>query len=112
MAWPFRRFSSDWRHERHDEGLRSQVWALIDEILNAVLFLLIGLEAVVLADRVGLLALGLLTILLVLAARAVSVGAPLMFWGRLLRPGVSGDDLGGYAGAYPSPWRCRCRPAR
>jgi CPA1 family monovalent cation:H+ antiporter len=59
-------------------------WALIDEVLNAVLFLLIGLEAVVLADRIGLLALGLLTIPLVLLARALSVGAPLLFWRRLL----------------------------
>ena len=59
-------------------------WALIDEVLNAVLFLLIGLEAVVLADSIGLLGLGLLTIPLVLAARAVSVGAPLLFWRRLL----------------------------
>jgi len=59
-------------------------WALIDEVLNAVLFLLIGLEAVILADRIGLLALGLLTIPLVLIARALSVGAPLLFWRRLL----------------------------
>lgn len=59
-------------------------WALIDEILNAVLFLLIGLEAVVLADRLGLLGLGLLTIPLVLIARALSVGVPLMFWRSLL----------------------------
>lgn len=59
-------------------------WTLIDEILNAVLFLLIGLEAVVLADRMGLLGLGLLTIPLVLAARALSVGTPLLFWRRQL----------------------------
>lgn len=59
-------------------------WALIDEILNAVLFLLIGLEAVVLAGQLGLLGLGLLTIPLVLAARAVSVGAPLTAWRSLL----------------------------
>ncbi len=59
-------------------------WALIDEILNAVLFLLIGLEAVVLADRLGLLGLGLLTIPLVLIARALSVGVPLLFWRSLL----------------------------
>ncbi|WP_420479446.1 cation:proton antiporter [Brevundimonas sp. FT23028] len=58
-------------------------WALIDEVLNAVLFLLIGLEAVVVADRFGLLGLGVLTIPLVLAARAVSVGAPLLAWRRL-----------------------------
>jgi len=59
-------------------------WALIDEILNAVLFLLIGLEAVILADSIGLMGLGLLTIPLVLIARAVSVGVPLLFWRRLL----------------------------
>lgn len=59
-------------------------WALIDEVLNAVLFLLIGLEAVVLADRIGLLGLGLLTIPLVLVARALSVGVPLLFWRSLL----------------------------
>lgn len=59
-------------------------WSLIDEVLNAVLFLLIGLEAVVLADRIGLLGLGVLTIPLVLAARAVSVGTPLLFWRNLL----------------------------
>lgn len=59
-------------------------WALIDEVLNAVLFLLIGLEAVVLADRLGLLGLGLLTIPLVLVARALSVGVPLLFWRDLL----------------------------
>lgn len=59
-------------------------WALIDEVLNAVLFLLIGLEAVVLSERLGLLGLGLMTVPLVLAARAVSVGGPLLVWRRLL----------------------------
>lgn len=59
-------------------------WGLIDEVLNAVLFLLIGLEAVVLAGRFGLLGLGLLTIPLVLFARALSVGVPLTTWRGLL----------------------------
>lgn len=59
-------------------------WALIDEVLNAVLFLLIGLEAVVLAERLGLLGLGLLAIPLVMAARAASVGLPLLAWRGLL----------------------------
>lgn len=58
-------------------------WALIDDVLNSVLFLLIGLEAVVLAERIGLLGLGLLTIPLVLAARAMSVGLPLLAWRKL-----------------------------
>ncbi len=64
-------------------------WALIDEILNAVLFLLIGLEAVVVADRFGLLGLGLLTVPLVLIARAVSVGVPLAGWRNLLPFGMA-----------------------
>ena len=59
-------------------------WALIDEVLNAVLFLLIGLEAIVVAQRWGLIGLGVLTIPLVLAARAVSVGVPLFAWRKLL----------------------------
>jgi monovalent cation:H+ antiporter, CPA1 family len=59
-------------------------WTLIDEVLNAVLFLLIGLEAVVLAERLGLLGLGVLAIPLVLAARALSVGVPLTAWRGLL----------------------------
>ncbi|MGV8929900.1 MAG: cation:proton antiporter [Brevundimonas sp.] len=59
-------------------------WALIDDVLNAVLFLLIGLEAVVLAERLGLLGLGLLTVPLVLVARAIAIGAPLTAWRTLL----------------------------
>ena len=52
-------------------------WTLIDEILNAVLFLLIGLEVIALAfDRPMLLA-GLSAVVLVLAARAIAVGIPL-----------------------------------
>lgn len=64
-------------------------WALIDEVLNAVLFLLIGLEAVVLAQRFGLLGLGILTVPLVLFARGLSVGVPLLFWRRLLPFGLA-----------------------
>jgi monovalent cation:H+ antiporter, CPA1 family len=64
-------------------------WALIDEVLNAVLFLLIGLEAVVLAQRFGLLGLGILTVPLVLGARALSVGVLLLFWRSLLPFGLA-----------------------
>lgn len=52
-------------------------WSLIDEILNSVLFLLIGLEVVTVAGSWSLLALGLLAIPIVLAARAGSIAAPL-----------------------------------
>lgn len=52
-------------------------WLLIDEILNAVLFLLIGLEVVLVSRQPGLLLLGLAAIPLALAARWISVSAPL-----------------------------------
>ena len=55
-------------------------WGLVDEVLNAVLFLLIGLEGVALFGQAGFLAFGLLAIPLVLAARAISVGGPLLLW--------------------------------
>jgi CPA1 family monovalent cation:H+ antiporter len=52
-------------------------WEMIDEILNAVLFVLIGLEVLVLTfDEVNLEA-GLLAIPLVLLARLISVSLPM-----------------------------------
>ncbi|WP_374570625.1 cation:proton antiporter [Phenylobacterium sp.] len=59
-------------------------WALIDEILNAVLFLLIGLEGVALSARVGLLGAGLLAVPMILLARGLSVAGLLVFWRKLL----------------------------
>lgn len=57
-------------------------WSLIDDILNAVLFLLIGLEVVTIPADSRLLLLGLLAVPLALGARAISVLLPL----ALLRP--------------------------
>ena len=65
-------------------------WALIDELLNAILFLLIGLEVIAISPDPRLLVAGLAAIPLVLAARALSVGAPL----AAMRPIVS---MGGMA---------------
>ncbi len=65
-------------------------WELIDEILNALLFMLIGLEVVVVAfSGKGLLA-GLVTIAIVLAARFVSVVLPIKIIGlrKAFPPGV------------------------
>lgn len=53
-------------------------WSLIDEILNAVLFLLLGMEVLAIALHWGYLAMGVLAWLLVLAARAVAVGLPIL----------------------------------
>jgi len=51
-------------------------WELVDEILNAVLFVLIGLEVLILTVRSEYLAAGLLAIPLVLFSRFVAVGLP------------------------------------
>jgi CPA1 family monovalent cation:H+ antiporter len=51
-------------------------WELIDEILNAVLFVLLGLEVLAVTFTVRHLAAGLLAIPAVLLARLVSVGVP------------------------------------
>ena len=54
-------------------------WELMDEILNAVLFLLIGLEVLVLATKGSYLIAGLVMIPVVLLARFISVGLPVTF---------------------------------
>lgn len=65
-------------------------WELIDEILNAVLFVLIGLEVLVISLRGDYLFTGLLAIPLVLIARLVSVWLPIgiMRHFRSFSPGV------------------------
>jgi len=52
-------------------------WELLDEILNVVLFVLIGLEVLILELRGAYFAAGLLMIPLVLFARLLSVGLPI-----------------------------------
>ncbi|MGE0179238.1 MAG: cation:proton antiporter [Sphingomonas sp.] len=52
-------------------------WALIDELLNAILFLLIGLEVIAISPDPGLLVAGLAAIPIVLAGRALAVSIPL-----------------------------------
>jgi CPA1 family monovalent cation:H+ antiporter len=52
-------------------------WELVDEALNAVLFVLIGLEILVLTLKGDYLLAGILAIPLTLFARAVSVGLPI-----------------------------------
>ena len=64
-------------------------WTLIDEILNAVLFLLIGLEVVTIPSDMRLILLGAAAIPLVLLARGVSVLVPL----AALRPFLSLGSL-------------------
>jgi monovalent cation:H+ antiporter, CPA1 family len=57
-------------------------WELIDEILNAVLFVLIGLEVLILTFTGRYLLAGVMLIPLVLLARFISVAAPVKLMGR------------------------------
>ncbi len=50
-------------------------WELVDELLNSVLFLLIGLEMIALVPRLDHLVLGIAAVAITLFARAISVGA-------------------------------------
>jgi Na+:H+ antiporter len=66
-------------------------WELIDEILNAVLFVLIGLEILVITFELQLLIAGGISIVIVLIARFISVGVPVLFIRKFreLTPGVT-----------------------
>ncbi|MGN6539292.1 MAG: cation:proton antiporter [Ginsengibacter sp.] len=54
-------------------------WELIDEVMNAILFLLIGFEMLIIPFNLTLLFLGCITIVIVLFARLVSVSLPIRF---------------------------------
>jgi len=54
-------------------------WELLDEILNAVLFVLIGFELLILTLKAPYLIAGLLAIPTVLLSRLLSVGLPMSF---------------------------------
>ncbi len=66
-------------------------WELIDEILNAVLFVLIGLEILLITYDIQLLVAGGFSIVIVLMARLVSVSVPVFFITKFreLSPGVT-----------------------
>ena len=59
----------------------SSLWTLIDEVLNSVLFLLIGLEVLLLHLEPGALTLAVSAIPIVLLARIVAVMLPVLLFG-------------------------------
>ncbi|WP_267358569.1 MULTISPECIES: sodium:proton antiporter [unclassified Methylobacterium] len=68
------------------QGYVSALWTLIDEVLNSVLFLLIGLEVLMLGFEAHGLLLATCAVPIVLAARLVAVSAPVLLfrWGGSL----------------------------
>lgn len=61
-------------------------WELIDEILNAVLFLFIGFELLMIKDLRNFVVPGLVAIVIVLLARVVSIWGPTKFMKRTFSP--------------------------
>jgi len=86
------------RRRRHipsvNEHVRSYVnnfWEIIDDVLNAVLFVLIGLEVLVLNIQEHFIICGLLAVPIATAARYISVEVPLVFLKMVRRiPTLSG----------------------
>lgn len=74
-------------HAMSDETERNvdMFWELIDEILNAVLFVLIGLEVILLHFTHTLLGVACLVIILTLSARLLTVGLPVALFTNLFR---------------------------
>ena len=68
-----KRFAMSARTREHLDNF----WDLVDEVLNAILFVLIGLEILVIQFRPSYLLLGAAAIAIVLVARAISVHIPL-----------------------------------
>lgn len=62
------------------EGYVTSLWTLVDEVLNSVLFLLIGLEVVILRFEPMVMAVALVAIPVALLARLVAVSAPVLMF--------------------------------
>jgi len=65
-------------------------WEMLDEVLNAILFLLIGFEMLIIPFNQTLFWLGCVTIVIVLLARFISVAMPIsvLRFGKTFEPNV------------------------
>ncbi|MEO8312439.1 MAG: sodium:proton antiporter [Caldimonas sp.] len=69
-------------------------WELLDEMLNAVLFVLIGMEVIVITFAHGIAAAAAATIAVTLFARWLTVGLPVSLWRKVFRlPSGAGPVL-------------------
>ncbi|HEV3062205.1 MAG TPA: cation:proton antiporter [Vicinamibacterales bacterium] len=83
---PGRRFAMSARTRE----LVDAFWSMIDELLNTVLFLLLGTQVFAVSTGPRAIAAGLVSVLVVLLARLISVGLPVaaMSFGRGLARGI------------------------
>ncbi len=90
-------------------------WELLDEIFNAVLFVLLGLEIVMVAFNGQILVASLGVIVIALFARLMAVGLPVALMRHAFKlPSGAWKVLtwGGLRGGIPWRWCCRCRMGR
>lgn len=59
-------------------------WEMLDVFLNAILFVMIGLEMIVMIWHPSYIAIGLITIVIVLLSRYVSLALPILFFRKRL----------------------------
>ena len=64
----------------HGRSELSAVWEVIEELLNAVLFLLIGLELILLEFHFSFIIAGLIAIVIALLARLITVAVPMTYF--------------------------------
>ena len=87
-------------------------WELIDEMLNALLFLLIGFEMIILSFDSRIILIGLIAIIVSLTGRYISVYIPTLFMSyrktfeRYMLPILT---WGGLRGVFQLLSRCRCQ---
>lgn len=76
------------KHHAMSETTREYLdkfWELVDEIMNAILFLLIGLQVLVIPTSASLIITGIITIGVVLLARWISVALPVTLLRRNIK---------------------------
>ena len=83
--------------ERSHEALE-KFWQLVDEMLNTILFVMIGLQMVNLPYLTNYWLTGTLSIVLILAARWLSIFLPLIFLRRSLNVNYSNIHILTWAG--------------
>jgi CPA1 family monovalent cation:H+ antiporter len=62
-----------------------RIWGLVDELLNTVLFVLLGLQMVTVSFSGSYLLVGAIAVVVLLMARALSIILPVVFLRRTLR---------------------------
>lgn len=83
------------------EGLQNYLhkfWVLIDELLNTILFVMIGLQIVILPFIQNYWFIGLLSVIFVLVARGVSILVPAILLKRTLKTSFNGITILVWAG--------------